>query len=351
MHLDGSLVVGEGCRLHILDTHDGRRRLLVLAGNDARPHLDSGQVCFLGLNKQINTFDLHTGRQHRWDPRHRLHEGMTSVSRGTAFTVGPDGSVTALDLLRRHRRWTMKGVACEIVSAPRVSGGDVFGLGCTKRASERGVDCVAALHEEDGSGRWLSPTASPLSGVWSVTDDAVYVIEMPPPHIRLVALDSATGARRWESDSFDGTPADLTAAGETVFLRTTERQLHAVDTHSGRTRWSAVGISRPPTMADGRVLLVRNARMLLAVDPATGQDVWPRRPSNGTLLIAPLVTDGAIYTIGHTGLTARNAATGRALGSPYNMSLSPDDHGTPVMLDGVLYFTNARREVEAVCLN
>ncbi|MGV9263868.1 outer membrane protein assembly factor BamB family protein [Kitasatospora sp. NPDC003701] len=350
LNLNGSLVVGEGCRLHVLDAHDGSRRSLIMAADDSRPHADSGQLCFQGLNRQVNTYDLRTGKQHRWNPGFRLHEGMTSTSGGTAFTVGPDGIVTALDLLRRQRRWAMTEVACRMVSTPRAAEGHVIGLGSMKPGADRSVDCVAALHEEDGTGRWLHPTDAPLSEVWSASDRTVYVIEVVSPRMRLVAINMSTGADRWKSEWFEGAPADLTVAGGTAFLRTTEHQLHVVDTGDGRTRWSTVDITFSPTVADGRVFLVDNASRIAAVDLATGHDVWPRRPSKGTLLTTPFVKDGAVYTIGHIGLMTRDAATGRALAPPYPMSLSPDNHGMPVLLDGVLCFTNARREVEAVFL-
>ncbi|MEV0536093.1 PQQ-binding-like beta-propeller repeat protein [Kitasatospora sp. NPDC050463] len=346
--LDGSLVVREGTRLHVLDSGDGHRRSLVMAATDSSPHLGTGQLCFQGLNRQVNTVDLHTRRQHRWSPHLTLHDGRTSVAGGTVLTVGPDGLVVAMDLRRRERRWTMTGMACHIVSAPRAAAGHVYALGSRAPGTGRGPDCLAALHEEDGSGHWLYPTAAPLSKVWSVSTRTVHVIETVSPHLRLAAVDAATGSLRWRSAWFEGAPADLTVAGDTVFLRTEDRQLHAVAAEDGRTRWSAPDITCPPTVAEGLALLVAHANTLTAVEPATGHRVWPDRPKKGTLLVAPFVTDGTVHTIGHTGLTTRNAATGRALCPSYPMSLGPN--GTPALLDGVLYFTNGRREVEAVSL-
>ncbi|MFE2724023.1 PQQ-binding-like beta-propeller repeat protein [Kitasatospora sp. NPDC059327] len=348
--LDDALVVRTGTQLHLLDSRDGHRRPLVTTGTGSGPLLGAGHLCFQGLNREINTVELRTGRRHRWSPRLSLHEGRTSVSGGTVLTVGPDGLVVAMDLRRRDRLWTMTEMDCHIVSAPRTTAGHVVALGARASGTGRVPDRVAGLHEEDGSGHWLYPTDAPLSELWSVSAGTVHVIETAPPRLRLHAIDAATGSERWISAWFEGAPADLTVAGGTVFLRTQDRHLHAVAAEDGRTRWSAPDITHPPTVAEGRVLLVENATTLAAVEPATGHDMWPRRPKKGTLLVAPFVTAGAVHTIGHTGLTTRNAATGRALGPPYPMSLSPDGDGVPALVGGVLCFTNARREVEAVSL-
>ncbi|MER6361623.1 PQQ-binding-like beta-propeller repeat protein [Kitasatospora sp. NPDC001527] len=230
-----------------------------------------------------------------------------------------------------------------------MSGHDVLGLGVMPGGAEREPDCVAAIHEEDGTGRWLYPATAPLFPVWRVADRAVYAIEMRPPDARLIAIDTATGDTRCRSGWFTGTPADLVVTDAAAFLRTTDHHLYAVDPGDGRVLWDRPGITRSPTVANGRVFLVENARRLAVVEPASGEDRWPGKPGKGVLLAGPFVTDRTVCTVGHDGLTARNAETGRVI-ARHAMSLNPDCRGVPALVDGVLYFTNGRREVEAVAL-
>jgi outer membrane protein assembly factor BamB len=241
----------------------------------------------------VYALDLATGRQ-RWravlDPGTDLQWGAPVLAPGlvlVADTLSHSGSAPAshlhaLETLSGQRRWKADLHAPEqgFSSERPVVTGDLIYL-----ATVSGMLVAVDTRSErevwrDEGGFWA------LAGV---RDGLVIALAGD----RLVALDAAGGARRWQTAVGKGEGerwAVLT--GDTVLV-TGAGAVVAVDAATGAARWRAVvGVAVGPPVAAGERVYVATGDRLVALDRASGRQAWAS--ARLRLAIAPVVASGVV---------------------------------------------------------
>ncbi len=203
--------------------------------------------------------------------------------------------------------------------------------GAAAQCDVRGRPQVFAYERTTGDLRWtVCGTGVRVTTLAGATDDTVYAVSSDPS-TRLVALDAASGAPRWQLDLAPGaSPAPGPLIGEGVIVVTIgdDRQpsLAGVDPATGSVVWQ-VPVSAPPLAAtEGDVVVYDTAApapsgaagrptarvpvSLIGYDRATGEKEWSATVDVGTNVMAPSASvDGGTVFIPH-GPSAVDATNG-----------------------------------------
>ncbi|MFW5867603.1 MAG: PQQ-binding-like beta-propeller repeat protein [Armatimonadota bacterium] len=161
------------------------------------------------------------------------------------------------------------------------------------------------------------------------------------------------GGRRWTQD-----PAPA-LAGDDVILAWAS--LHAFARQTGEERWEfeqTFMTTFTPTVADGKVLTVTlvpgedrksHNRLLVAVDAATGEEVWtvPMWTRQRGIYASPVVADGTVYAFDSRQLHAVDLETGEVL---WQLDLAEADNvtGSPALAGDHLYYVHSDGLVSAI---
>jgi outer membrane protein assembly factor BamB len=217
--------------------------------------------------------------------------------------VGTDaGSLFALRASDGREAWRAR-TGGAIRARPAVSGGDVYALSddgflyklalrTGKRLWRSRVDRgdYVRLPGTDPKSRWDRYGSTPLVGA-----GRVYVGSRDGA---LVALDAATGARRWSAPAGDMVTAGPAALGDAVFFASYDGKVRAVGAADGKLRWQwdgQIAIPNDVVVADGRVLVGSRAYDLTALDPADGKPIWQYYYWFSWVESPPRVRDGVAY--------------------------------------------------------
>ena len=96
---------------------------------------------------------------------------------------------------------------------------------------------------------------------------------------RLLALDPANGARRWEFATEGSVLAAPAVAGGRVFFGSFDHHVYALDAKSGRLLWKmdpGAPVVSTPAVDAGRVIVGSRSYDLFGLDPKKGQVLWNR---------------------------------------------------------------------------
>lgn len=201
---------------------------------------------------------------------------MDSLSQVHAHTA-EGGLVWTADLVPRH---DSKGDAS--------SGGLAFGEGYLFATTGYGE--LHAIDPATGRISWTQEFDAPANFAPTVKDGMVYVVTKDS---RAWAIDTGSGRMRWSWAS-SGSPATVisgvspAAADGMVYLPFPSGEVMAVSAETGVPQWqSAVGgargaaprsaltgISGSPVAAGGRIYAANQAGKVSAIDAATGSEVW-----------------------------------------------------------------------------
>ena len=210
----------------------------------------------------------------------------------------PCPSVSAFDRDTGKRQWAFE--APELLLALGGTDAGVFAVGLTT---------LYRLAPTTGSVEWRYPMGEMAGTSLSpaVTSETVYVRTRDEV---LHAVDAETGNRRWTAGLSNPKGSPPTVVGNTVYLTTFESTASAFATETGERRWtfdtSDIN-SYPPLVADGTVYV--SGDRLHAIDEKTGKERWAvENPDHGFLHL--LVVDDTVYTLGGNDLYAVNARTG-----------------------------------------
>jgi outer membrane protein assembly factor BamB len=127
---------------------------------------------------------------------------------------------------------------------------------------------------------------------------------------RMVAIDEVSGQRSWQREI--GSAEMPWAAGDNVFMISTEQQLIALTRQKGDIRWltplprfEGDNKEKPvvwtgPVLAGGRLFLASSSGTLIEADPQTGK-ILKQSALPGPVMIAPLVADNTLLFLTQQG--------------------------------------------------
>lgn len=242
-----------------------------------------------------------------------LYQSAGAVSRGlVVLTVnqwlGDRSGIVALDAATGSTRWFVRrqGGGIYADDAVTVAGATVYACGPT-------LSTFMAIDLATGRRRWSSPTGADCDAQPAVAGDTVYAASTGPRgRYTLSALDRTTGARRWRRElaSFGSSPM---VAGGIVYV-TGQREsgfgrfdhTYAFDAADGDLRWTSAvttGDSLSSMAAAGGLVYVPAANVFdpetphrfHALDGATGTLVWQGRTLSVNADANPAVANGVVY--------------------------------------------------------
>jgi outer membrane protein assembly factor BamB len=194
-----------------------------------------------------------------------------------ATDVQANSVIAGLDASTGAVLWT-RHVRGNVSSSPSISGGTVF-VGFF-RAGEYGV---LALKLRNGAPRWRWTTSDATFGlVSSPTTDGSGVYFSLGGGTRVVALDAATGAERWDLhlDSGNGWTMDgmmVSVLGGRLYAGNVAGAVYSIDVATGHVVWRTdVGgpVYRPVAATPHAILAVRDVESVVALSPADGSVLW-----------------------------------------------------------------------------
>lgn len=232
-----------------------------------------------------------------------------TVAEGRVFVLSSDNQTHALDVATGEIQWTHRG-ASELASL----------LGAASPAYEAGVVVVAystgelfGLRAANGTELWSDylARAGRTSNVAQIADiraspviDRGRVIAISNSG-RMVAINLVNGLRIWE-EALGGIQTPW-AAGDYVYLVTTDNTLLCLTRADGRVRWvrSMPRFEDPedreglitwtgPVLAGDRLILAGSNAEVLSVSPYTG-DLLGRVELSDPVSIPPVVARGTLF--------------------------------------------------------
>jgi outer membrane protein assembly factor BamB len=252
------------------------------------------------------------------------------VSNGKVYIGSGDGQMYAFDALTGATSWVGAQQPVYFLNSAAVGHGLVFATAF--------VGPLIAYDADTGEIVWTSDIADPARAAPVLKGQVLYVSGTEG---ELYALDASTGTVRWstpaESAIFDQAP---TVAGGRVFLIRTHSHLTAYDARTGEELWEqqyAIGGSL--TAAGGKVFVP--ADPIVALDQATGDLVWSA-PRDTFMLGAPAVGGGLLFVPSGAGLKALNVDTGALVWTAPAYSV-----WSPAVANGVVYASNLNGEWDA----
>jgi class 3 adenylate cyclase/outer membrane protein assembly factor BamB len=228
----------------------------------------------------------------RWQFQGKAGMGQSPAVSGNLVYVGDlGGTLHVLDLATGSEQWSFTASA-PIRTTPTISDGSVYFTSAD--GTFRAVD--VATHQE----RWRVTGAAP-DAIPTVQNDRVY---LGYPTGRFAGLSTADATEAWHVDV--GGDASLNAIhGDVAFVTSRKSdRLYAVETDSGRVRWQVSmggrAVSAPAAWVDSVFVVVADAggkeSRLAAFDAATGRRTWTWSPPDHGLLDSLTVTDVFLYT-------------------------------------------------------
>jgi outer membrane protein assembly factor BamB len=252
------------------------------------------------------------------------------VSGGKVFIGGDDGHMYALDAATGATLWVGPTQASFFVDSAAVGHGLVFANSI--------FSTLLAYDAETGAIAWTS-NLTDVRASPTLSNGTLYVASSDGT---LTALDAETGAPLWSAEGgccvFDQAPA---VDGDRVFQMRTDHTLTAYDARTGRQLWSTSAFSVGTLAASGGVLFFNDYPNVVALDEATGSQLWASPVLTFQPDGAPAVANGLVF-VTTSSLMALDAATGAVVWS------APAASGWgPVVANGVVYASSQSGEWDA----
>jgi outer membrane protein assembly factor BamB len=248
------------------------------------------------------------------------------VEGGVVYVGGSDASLHAFDAVDGHPLWT-NGDCFAYESSPSIMGGVVYVGGQNH--------FVCAVVARTGQTLWSTETRNAVYGAPAVTSFGVYATSSDS---HVYALDLVTGRIRWKSDRLIGATNAPAVAGNRVIVGLFTGVIVALDARTGSVVWQITVepyVETDPVIAQG-FLLVGAGNTLHAFDARTGEHRWDTTigPEGAIAYSSPAVAHGVVYvTASHARLVALDLATGLELWRA-NVGTFPTQ---PAVANGVVY--------------
>jgi outer membrane protein assembly factor BamB len=297
---------------------------------------------------RVRAYDARTGRL-RWTYRTGPNAFVRAVGDGWVIVAPDFGPLIGLDLATGRQRWRFELASLQAAEYGTIAG-DILFIG-TSFTSEGAVDppVVYALDLATGRQRWRTVLDRGTDLQWAapVVDGGQVLVadtlshEGSAPTSHLHALDAGTGRVRWKADLHAGQQGFFAeppvVAGGLIYVATASRRLLALDAASGREVWQERGFPVVAGVRNGLVIAVIEDR-LVALDAGSGVRRWEVRVSGGGEHW-PVLEGDTVYVASVDDVIAVDAATGT---TRWRVPLDPAV-GPPVQVGGRLYVATRNR--------
>jgi outer membrane protein assembly factor BamB len=297
---------------------------------------------------RVRAYDARTGRL-RWTYRTGPNAFVRAVGNGWVIVAPDFGPLIGLDLATGRQRWRFELASLQAAEYGTIAG-DILFIG-TSFTSEGAVDppVVYALNLATGRQRWRTVLDRGTDLQWAapVVDGGQVLVadtlshEGSAPTSHLHALDAGTGRVRWKADLHAGQQGFFAeppvVAGGLIYVATASRRLLALDAASGREVWQERGFPVVAGVRNGLVIAVIEDR-LATLDAGSGVRRWEVRVSGGGEHW-PVLEGDTVYVASVDDVIAVDAATGT---TRWRVPLDPAV-GPPVQVGGRLYVATRNR--------
>jgi outer membrane protein assembly factor BamB len=251
------------------------------------------------------------------------------VAAGRVFIGSGDGRMYAFDAATGATLWV--GIQQPLFFVDSAAGGEkrVFASAVYQR--------LVAYDAETGAVVWTA-----LSNVRASPTFAEGVLYVASFDGTLHALDPATGTAIWSAPGsccvYDQAPV---VDGGRVFQIRTDHTLTAYDTSDGTQLWSTAAFAVGTLAASHGMLFFNDYPNVVALDQATGAQVWAAPVVSAATTGAPAVANGLVF-VTQANLVALDGATGQVVWT------APAISGWgPVVANGVVYASSLSGEWDA----
>ena len=253
------------------------------------------------------------------------------VSGGRVYIGSGDGRMYAFDAVTGATLWVGAQMTLFFVDSAAGGKGLVFASSLYQP--------LLAYDAQTGAMVWRSSLVSDLRASPTLADGVLYVASFDGT---LNALDAATGAPIWSAPGpccvFDQAPV---VTGGRVFQIRTDHTLTAYDARDGTKLWSKDAFAVGTFAWSYGMLFYNEYPNVVAVDEATGAQVWAAPVLAATTTGAPAVADGLVF-VTQANLVALNAASGAVVWTaPASSSWGPS------VANGVVYASSLNGEWDA----
>jgi outer membrane protein assembly factor BamB len=260
----------------------------------------------------------------------------------------------------------------QLTSAPIIASGIIFTLDGEGNIEARRIEnpenilWQVNLSEEKASdtaiARSIGVSKSQfVGGNLSSNGDVLYVTTVSGD---VVAIKATTGNILWTRELKIPIRSAALVQGKSVYVITSENELHAISAENGTTRWvhqglpektSIFGGATPVKATDNVLIVPYSSGELYALNSSDGKVLWAGSLASnvrrgGSLFTlndidaSPLVQNGVVYGVSHEGvLAADDVATGKRIWQQEVSSLY-----TPWFAGGMLFIVTTDNELVAV---
>lgn len=287
----------------------------------------AGGVAFVTTGDAVLGFDLADGTRIASYPRTgRLFRPGVGAVDGRAILVFVDGGTASSGASPSPAASaTTELVAVDIADGSEpwrtaIGGGVKGGIAVQGEAAYvvDGEGSLLAISLRDGSIRWSATRVGTGDAPPTVVGDVVYASGAPNGSARIVALDVATGERRWAQPPQYGAAATSAIAveGDALAFIGSDRIARVLDVSTGDARWEDLLLNVPspvvaPDLTADALYATDYAGGVYRFDPATGERIWDHQLNVLAVRSGPVAVDAGVVLGTDDGrLVALDGATG-----------------------------------------
>lgn len=269
----------------------------------ATPVARDQRIYVAAYSGQVLALDAATGRPVTgWggDLGDRIVAQPVYVESSRAFIVVTEhGEVFAIDTATGAIPAPMADLEGRVLASPAGTGDALF-IGSLDRR-------LVAIDAATGAVRWdveAAPTGSDLR----LAGDLLIAGTLEQ---QVVARDTATGALRWATDVETWVWAAPLVSADTIHVADLDGRAYALDRATGAVRWRSAAtygeVVAAPALVAGVLVLVTGEGSVVGLAPADGAELWRVEVEVGKLYSDPLVVESNILYVSDDGALLRVA--------------------------------------------
>jgi outer membrane protein assembly factor BamB len=202
---------------------------------------------------------------------------------------------------------------------------------------------LVALRLTDGSERWRTQVGDYVARTTpALSGNTLFVAA----GYALLAIDTETGRERWSVPLRFAGSCSPVVEGELVYVATQEGHISAFATQTGQEVWHYRNdnlLFGSPAVAEGLVVIADEAGQVTAIDGRTGRELW-QKSTEGEAFTTPAIEGGSVYVAtDEPSLTAFDLKTGAQL-----WTRDVGGESSPAVGDGMVFLGGDDQSVRAL---